>query len=181
MKRLVALSVGCLFLSVGFLPAQGTKKEEAAKAVKNLKEKDEKARIAACKTLEDIGKLKAAYAKDAVEPLTTMVRKDDSSKVRAAAATTLGSIDPEEYKPVIEALSDAVKEDKDNGVHQAAIAALGTLGAKAKEALPVLMEEQARLKKEMADAKDDKAKAKKIQNEMRPVNMAIQSIRGQLK
>src|SRR5262245_24870602 len=107
MKRLVALTAGCLLLSLGFVSAEGQKKEEAAKFVKNLKDKDEKSRIAACKGLAEIGRLKAAYAKEAVEPLTTMVRKDDSAKVRAEAANTLGVIDPEEYKGVVAALMEA--------------------------------------------------------------------------
>jgi HEAT repeat protein len=181
MKRFVALTVGCLLLGTGIVQAQGSKKEEAAKAVKSLKDKDEKSRISACQKLADIGKLKAAYAKDAVEPLTSLVRKDDSAKVRAEAANTLGVIDPEEYKPVIEALAEAVKEDKDNGVHQAAITALGSLGGKSKDALPVLVEEQDKYKKQIEDAKDDKNKIKRIRAQMKPVDAAIRSIKSQLK
>jgi HEAT repeat protein len=181
MKRFVALTVGCLLLSTGFVPAQGSKKEEATKAIKSLKDKDEKSRISACKTLAEIGKLKASYAKDAVEPLTTMVRKDDNAKVRAEAASTLGVIDPEEYKKVVEALSEAVKEDKDDAVHQAAITALGSLGGKAKDALPVLMEEKEKFDKKIADAKDDKDKIKKIRAQMKPLNAALQSIRREAK
>jgi len=181
MKRIAVLSVGCLLLGLVQAEADGPKKEEIGKHIKTLTEKDEKARLNACKGIAEIGQLKASYGKDAVVPLTAMVRKDDSARVRAEAANALGIIDPEESAPVVKALMEALKEDKDDGVHRAAVGALGRLGTKAKDALPTLREEQERVQKLIADAGDDKAKAKRFKEQMKTISGAIQSVSGSKK
>lgn len=178
MTRFMAWSVAGVLLVLSPVWGQGSKKEEIAKHIKNLKDKDEKARLTACKGVAEIGRLKASYAKDAVEPLTEMVRKDSSAGVRAEAAKALGAIDPEEYKDAVEALAAAVKEDKSDDVHRAAIEGLGMLGPKAKDALPVLQEQADKLKKQIDDVKDDKAKAKKIQGQLKIVTGSIRAISG---
>ncbi len=178
MKRLVALSIGCLLVAWTAAGADSPKQEEVKKYVANLKDKDEKSRINACKGIGEIGQLKSSYAKDAVEPLTALVRKDGSARVRAEAANALGLIDPEQSGPVVEALMGALKDDKDDGVHRAAITALGRLGAKSKDALPLLREEQEKVKKMLDDVKDDKAKSKRFKEQMKVINGAIMAIGG---
>jgi hypothetical protein len=137
------------------LTAQTPNKADIPKFITNLKDKDAKVRIDGCKGIAAIGKLKASYAKDAIEPLIGLVKKDDDAKVRAAAAAALGSCDPED-KEAVTVLIDALKNDKDKGVHTAAAQALGQLGAKAKEALPALKEAAAKAKED-GDKKTAKA------------------------
>lgn len=180
MNRILALSVACLLLGTAFAPAE-SKKEEIAKDLKTLKGKDEKAKISAIKEIADIGKLKAAYAADAVVPLTEILQKDESGKLRAEAAAALGAIDPEEYKPVVDALTEALK-DKDDAVWKASATALGSLGAaKAKDSLPALKELSDKIKEKIDDAKDDKAKAKKLNADRKIVQGAIGALNGKTK
>jgi HEAT repeats len=171
MNRLVALGLVGLMValaSVGELTAQAPKKEEIGKFIMNLKDKDAKTRIDGCKGIAAIGKLKASYAKDAIEPLMELVKKDTEAKVRAAAASALGSCDPED-KEAVTVLIAALKEDKDKDVRTAAATGLGQLGAKAKEALPALKEAAA-----MAKADGDKKTSKAL-------GTATKAIQSQLK
>jgi HEAT repeat protein len=177
MKRFMVLSVACLPLVLGDATAE-TKKEQIAKHIQALKDPSEGTRAGACKGIADIGRLKASYAKDAIAPLAEMVRKDNSARVRAEAATALGAVDPEEYQAAVEALIAAVKDDKDNGVHRAAISALGQLGPKAKDALPVLNEQLEKLRKQIGD---DKAKQKQFRDQLKVLTGAINSINGNRK
>jgi len=172
----MALSVGCLLLGLGYAGAD-SKKDEAAKYTRDLKAKSENDRITAIKGIAEIGRLKAVYAKDAVVPLTEMVKKDSSAKIRAEAATALGAIDPEDYQPVVEALAEALK-DKDDNVMTASASALGSLGAKAKDALPALKEASAKVKNELDDVKDDKKKAQKFKNQQKAIGGALKAIQG---
>jgi len=151
MRRLVALALVAAMLGlayVGELTAETPKKEDIPKFLENLKSKEPKTRIEGCKGIAAIGKLKASYAADAVKPLMEMVKKDDDAKVRAAAASTLGAIDPEDEKAV-DVLIDALKEDKDKDVRAGAAQGLGALGVKAKKALPALKDAGAKAKEDM--------------------------------
>lgn len=174
MRRLVVIGLVGALLGIGYLgelTAQTPKKEEMPKFIATAKDKNKSAsdRIAAVRNIARLGRLKASYAKDAVEPLIMMVKKEDDSKVRAEAALALGAIDPEE-KEAVTTLIDVLKDEKtDKGVRAACVTALGTLGGKSKDAIPVLKEVQAMAKKDK-DKKLGKA-----------AGGALKSIQSQLK
>jgi HEAT repeat protein len=177
MKRLVVLSLGCLFLGLGAVEAQTPKKADVPKFIANLKDKDAKVRLEAAQGIGKVGQLKAVYAKEGIEPLCETVVKDDDAKVRTAAATSLGQVllEPDKVVPV---LAKVVKEDKDGGVQTAAITTLGYYGKDAKDALSALEEAQAKAKKELEDAADDKAKIKIAKAKLKVLQAALKSIGG---
>ena len=173
MKRLVVLGLIGMFLATAYvseLTAQVPNKADMPKFIATAKDakKDSKERIAALKNIGRLGRLKASYAKDAVEPLIMLVKKEEDSRVRAEAAITLGAIDPEE-KEAVSTLIEVLKDEKnDSGVRAAAATGLGSMGAKSKEALPLLREV----------AKASKKKDKKLG---KAAGGAAKAIQGQVK
>jgi HEAT repeat protein len=153
-------SLGCLFFVVGWVAADDVKKEDVPKLMKELKNGNTKARIAAADDLGHLGAIRAEYTKPAVSVLLEVVAKDSDAKVRAAAAKALGRVAPDP-KQAVPVLKDALK-DKVVAVRIASATALGQLGPDAKEALPALQE-----------AAKDKDKAL-----MQAANQAIRSIRS---
>lgn len=182
MKRLTVLVLGCFFLVAPAADAQKAKKEELGKFIKQLNAKDAKERIAACEGIAEIGELKKIFAKDAYEPLASVVRKDGDAGVRAAAASALGRIDADPDKAV-PALIEGLK-DKDRNVQLAAAGALGALGTGAKaasEQLTILnkeaREEQAKAREELDKFRKDgdKEKAKLAQARANAIGQLVQA------
>jgi len=161
MKRLVVLGLIGLFVAaayLGELTAQTPNKADMPKFIDTAKDtkKDAKDRIAAVRNIGRLGRLKASYAKDAVEPLIMLVKQEKDAKVRAEAAVTLGAIDPED-KEAVTTLIEVLKDEKtDKGVRAACATGLGTMGAKSKDALP-LLREVAKMAKKDQDKKLGKA------------------------
>jgi len=185
MKRLIALSLGCLWLALaGAAGAQDKPDKKQVPAyiatLKNAKASD-KAKEDACKGLYEVGRIKAAYIKDAVEPLIMLVKKEESAKVRTEAARALGAADPEDAKDTVEALIERVKEDKETNVKAAAIIALGLLGAKAKSALPAMKAAAEDARKAAADDKDNKQKAQAAKTIGKAVQGATKQIQAEIK
>ena len=156
MGRFTAFVFGCLVLSCGLVEAQSPK--DLPKYIKNLTAKDAQERIAACEGIATIGEIKKVLAKDAVDPLCDVLRKDDDAKVRTAAATALGRIEADASKAT-PALIQGLK-DKERPVQVASATALGYLGSGAKEAVPLLKELAEQAKAEAAKAREEQAKAK---------------------
>jgi HEAT repeat protein len=195
MRWLVVLGLGCLFLALGLADAQTPKKTDVPGFIKQLSDKDARVRLSGIKGINEVGTVKAVYVKDAVEPLVAILKKDGDAKCRAEAATTLGAIDPEEHKSAVETLMIALKDDKQEGVQRACIVGLGSLGAKAKDALPILQtmakdmrDVEKKAREELAEAKDDQAKAKiarakvvNVQLKPRDIGQAVKNIASQLK
>ncbi len=183
MKRLAALALGVAWLAFGGpAEAQNTpKKDDVPKFIKSLSDKDEKGRLSGCTGLYEIGRIKAIYIKDSVDPLIKMVKADDSAKVRAAAVKALGAADPDEYKETVETLIEVLKEDKEGAVKVAAVGALAMLGAKSKDAIPALREAADEAKKAAADAADDKKIAGMAKAMGKAVGGAIKTITAQVK
>lgn len=177
MNRLVALALGCWFLALGSSAAQTPKKDEVPKFIKNLGATDAKSRLEAAQGIGKIGQLKAVYAKDGIGPLCDTVLKDEDAKVRIAAANSLGMILLEPTK-VVPVLAKVAKDDKDWPVQSAAITSLGYFGADAKDAVEAINEVRAKVKKELEDAGDDKAKVKAAKAKDKIINGALRSIMG---
>jgi HEAT repeat protein len=158
MRSLVILCCGFVFLMMAGIEVQGQKKEDLPKFLKNLTAKDPKDRIDACQGIAEIGELKKVYAKDAVDPLCNVLRKDDDAKVRQAAAAALGRIEADAEKAT-PALIGGLK-DKDPGVQAASANAIAAIGSGAKAAGPVLKELNDQAKAEAAKAREEATKAK---------------------
>src|SRR5262245_42291047 len=156
MARFTLLVFGCLVLSWNLVEAQSPK--DLPKYIKNLTAKDPQDRIAACEGIGAIGEVKKVLAKDAVDPLCDVLRKDDDAKVRTAAAVALGKIEADATKAT-PALIQGLK-DKERPVQIASANALGYIGPGAKEAVPLLKELAEAAKAEAAKAREEQAKAK---------------------
>jgi len=113
----------------------GTKEEEVARYIKDLKSKDAGARKTAAEEIGKIAQIKVSAGKPALEPLKAVL-KDGNSTVREAAALALGRLD--EPKEVVPALTKLLKDDKESSVKIACARGLGQMGAAAKDALPTL-------------------------------------------
>lgn len=153
MKRLAVFGLIGLFLGaayLGELTAQAPNKAEMPKFIATAADakKDAKERLAALRNIARIGRLRASYAKDAVDPLILLVQKEPDAKVRAEAALSLGAIDPENKEAVVTLIAVLKDEKTEKGVRTACITALGTMGAKSKDAIPALKEVQALAKKD---------------------------------
>jgi HEAT repeat protein len=136
--------------SAPFLEA-ATKEEEIKQQLALLKNsKDSKQRISAIHVLADLGQLKADFAKMMVPDFLKAI-KDKDSKVRGAAATALGQIDPQEKQEIIDALTKMVKEEKDEGAKEGAARGLGAIGTDAKSAIPALKEAADKINNKKAD------------------------------
>lgn len=136
-----ALRLFCLFgLFVCPAVLLASKEEDIAADVKVLKNsKDAKAKVKALEEIAHHGSLDRKLAKPAEAEVTKALGDKDAS-VRAAAALTIGKIDPENKKEVVAALAELVKSDKDDKVKSAAAMGLSALGSEAKEAVPALRE-----------------------------------------
>lgn len=115
----------------------GSKEEQVAKYVKDLKSKDPGVRVAAAEEIGKIGQVQALVAKPAVQPLLDATG-DKDAKVRAAAADALGRLD--EPKEVVPVMIKLLKDDANAKVREAAAKSLGMMGEESKEALPTLRE-----------------------------------------
>src|SRR5262245_19798685 len=101
--------------------------------------KESKGRGEAVKEITELGQLSANFSKQAVPGLRKAL-KDKDVRVRAAAATAVGQIDPQDKKEVVDDLINLLKEDKDESVREGAASGLGALGPAAEDALPALRE-----------------------------------------
>jgi HEAT repeat protein len=115
----------------------GSKEEQVAKYVKDLKSKDAGVRVTAAEEIGKIGQVQVLVAKPAVQPLLEAT-SDKDAKVRAAAADALGRLD--EAKEVVPVMVKLLKDDANAKVREAAAKSLGLMGEESKEALPTLRE-----------------------------------------
>jgi HEAT repeat protein len=189
MRRITLLTVGCLIFSAGLASADPPRKEDMPKFITNLKADQAKVRIAACENIAELGEIKAAYAREAVDPLLEVVKTDEDAKVREAAALALGRIDPDPVKTV-PVLMAVIKEDKERFVQAAAIGSLGPLGKEAKDALPMLKELATEVRKEVteyrkellaAQKEKDDAKIRELQIKFRPAQQLDQALNNTMR
>jgi HEAT repeat protein len=161
---LVALLLPCTSLQAG---GGGTpKKEDIPKYLKMLTNSTSaRDRAFAAEQIGKRGQIQVRDVKDAIEPLLSIMKSDQSADVRRAAVAALGNIGTQ-AKTVVPALTAALK-DKALAVNLAAVSALGQYGVQAREAVPAL--------RQFAKSR---AKDKQI---MRTVNLTIKQInsRGQ--
>ena len=130
----------CLVMGLFVFPAVllASKEDDVAADIKVLKtSKDGKAKVKALEGIARLGSLDRTFGKPA-EVEVAKALGDSDAKVRAAAALTIGKIDPENKKEVVASLSELIKSDKDDKVKAAAAMGLSALGSEAKEALPTL-------------------------------------------
>lgn len=158
MRRLVLLGLGLVMLAAVGIDAHGQKKEDLPRYIKDLTAKEPKDRVAACAGIGAIGELRKVYAKDAVDPLCDVLRKDADATVRRAAAAALGQISADAVKAT-PALIQGLK-DADNNVKVASATSLAVIGPGAKEAAPTLKELNDAAKAEAAKAREEQTKAK---------------------
>jgi HEAT repeat protein len=112
--------------------AGGDAKAATSALVAALKDKDKFVRRFAAQALGEIG----AEPREAVPGLKKAL-KDPQKEVQEAAATALGKMGPEAVAP----LADVVKDgDCEPAVRRKAVEALAALGAKARPAVPTLLE-----------------------------------------
>jgi hypothetical protein len=158
--------VATFLMTTGFAAGQAAsvnqpKKEDMPKYVSMLKSSPSpQDRAFAAEQLGRHGKVKVQDVKNAIEPLLSSMKSDQSAEVRRAAALALGDIGTQ-AKAVIPALKEALK-DKSLAVNLAAVSALGQYGPQAKSVVPAL--------RQFAKSKN---KDKKI---MRQVNLTIKQI-----
>jgi HEAT repeat protein len=162
--------LGCTVVLLGFNSLQAgsvgaPKKEDVPKYLKMLTGSvSPKDRAFAAEQLGRRGQIQVRDVKDAIDPLLSKMKSDNSADVRRAAVAALGNIGTQP-KTVIPALTDALK-DKAVAVNLAAVSALGQYGMEARGAVPAL--------REFAKSKN---KDKKI---MRMVNQTIKQINARV-
>jgi HEAT repeat protein len=168
MKRLIILLVGCTLLGLGaWEGVWGQKgqtlnlpnKAELPKLIEQLKDKDAGVRTRAATLLGNYGQIQSKPVAGAVPTLLTMIKMDESTDARKAAADAVGKIasDPKTMVPI---LVEALKSDKEFSVKIAAAGALGTMGPEGKSAIPALQEAQAIAKGAAKEEKDKQALGK---------------------
>lgn len=150
MSRFVLAAVAIGLVLGGSARADNKENIEAAKAAiaKLEKTKDAKERAAA---IAKLGNVAAAGQFEAVKPGIPKVIEgldDKDAGVRAAAATAVGQIGPDDTDAVVKKLADLLK-DKDDKVKENAMKAIGSFGEKAASAKKALQE----AKKENGDPK----------------------------
>jgi HEAT repeat protein len=128
--------------------------------LKDLKSNNAGTRAAAVEEIGHRGAVRASDVKTAIPLVAELVKKDRDAKVRQAAATALGQMDPDPAVAV-PVLTEALR-DKVPAVRIAAAGALGLMGSAAKDSVKALQEMQ----------KD------KDRNVSRAASMALQSVRG---
>lgn len=160
MQRYSLLALGCLLVASPCFAYEPLRKEDMPRLLKDLSAAEPKVRIAACEGIGEVGEIRAAYAREAVEPLLDLVKNDVETKVREAAAIALGRIDgdPEKVVPV---LIEVIKNDKERTVVASAILGLCPYGKAAREAMPVLKEMQPGIQKEANELRDELQKAQR--------------------
>jgi len=151
-------------------------KTDLPRFIKNLTDENARTRLEAARGIGKLGQIKAACAREGIEPLCAALVKEADAGVRAAAATALGQIalDPD---GVVTLLIRAVRRDNDDTVQIAAITAIGAFGKEADDAVSVLEQAQAKAQKELADAADDKA-AQIAKAKLKALAAALQSVGG---
>ena len=134
-------------------------KSELPKLIEQLKDKDANVRSRSATLVGNFGQIQAKPVASAVPVLIMMVKTDDNTDCRRAAADALGKIasDPKAIVPV---LIDALKNDKEFSVKIAAAGALGTMGPEGKAGIPALQEAQSIAKGAGKDEKDKQALGK---------------------
>ena len=150
MSRFVLAAVAVGLVLGGSVRADNKENIEAAKnAIATLgKTKDVKERAAA---IAKLGNVAAAGQFEAVKPGIPKVVEgldDKDAGVRAAAATAVGQIGPDDTDTVVTKLAELLK-DKDDKVKENAVKALGSFGEKASSAKKALQD----AKKENGDPK----------------------------
>ena len=128
------MAVGLVGLaSVGDLAA-ASKTQEAQKCIQTLRTSQNPDAIAdALEDLGDLGQIHKPLASPALPEIMAAL-KNPNAKVRAAAAKTLGMIDPEPSEAV-PALTKLLNDDSEEMVKIAAVRGLGAMGSAAKPAL----------------------------------------------
>lgn len=136
MKRLVALCVGLAFL-YGSAATTGQEKADVETLVKQLKDKDEFARLKAAKLLGKLG----AEAKSALPALTELL-KDEDIDVRAVARNAIEAIRSGTGTVKKGALDDILRElrGKSANAKTKALEQLAGMGEEAKPAAGALIE-----------------------------------------
>jgi len=150
MSRFVLAAVAVGLVLAGSVRADNKENIEAAKnAIATLeKTKSAKERAAA---ITKLGNVAAAGQFEAVKPGIPKVVEgldDKDAGVRAAAATAVGQIGPDDTEEVVKKLAELLK-DKDDKVKENAVKALGSFGEKASSARKALQD----AKKENGDPK----------------------------
>jgi HEAT repeat protein len=165
-QRLASITLG-LFLagSMTLLAAPTKEEKEVEKYTKMLKNaKDAKDKVTALKELGRLGQIQVSLTKS-VAPEIFKALDDKDSGVRAAAAHSIGKIDPEKKDEVVEKLIKMLKEEKVETVKTSVAEGLAAMGPDAKDALPALREAMTNAGKKGG----------------REYQMAIQSISGKKK
>ena len=157
------LIAGLVVLAVGPDAALAADKaKEAAKYAEQLKKaKDAKGKVAALTELGKLGQVMKSFTVAAV-PDMIAATKDKEPTVRAAAARSLGMVDPDPTDAVPALLKLVNDKDETEAVRIAAVQGLGAMGPSAKPAL-----------KDLSDLAKDEGKDSKLRQ---PINMARQSI-----
>jgi HEAT repeat protein len=159
MYRSLVLGLACSFLSLPAAAQQPPKKEDMPRFLEKLSAKDAKVRLAAVETIAELGEIKAAYAKDAIDPLLDVLKQDEDAKVREATALALQRIDADAARAV-PGLLECLKTDGEEAVVLASIASLGYYGSASKEGLPLMKERNSKYMEEVAKLKEEEAKAR---------------------
>lgn len=153
-RRLCSLVLGLfLFGTMTLLTAAPTKEEkEVEKHTQTLKSgKNAKEKVEALKELGRLGAIQVSLTTPAV-PEIMKALDDKEATVRAAAAYTIGKIDPEDKKAVVEKLTKMLKEDKSETAKEGAANGLGAIGPEARSAAPALREAMAKAGKKGGQA-----------------------------
>lgn len=134
LAALCGLTAGLFLLAASEqLTAADNKVRDAAKYTRALRtSKDPKVRAEALAELGKIGQIQKSLIASALDDINNSL-DDKNPQVRAAAARTLGMIDPDP-KEAVPTLLKMVKTDKAEAVRIAAIEGLGSLGPNAKSA-----------------------------------------------
>ena len=135
----VLLSFGLLTLAVNDNLLAGSNPKDAEKYTTQLKTaKKAELKVEALTELGKLGQIQKALVLPAMDAIMSALDDKDAS-VRAAAAKTLGMVDPDP-KAAIPALLKLLKDDKEETVKIAAATGLGYMGSNAKEASGPLRE-----------------------------------------
>jgi HEAT repeat protein len=134
LAALCGLTAGLFLLAASEqLSAADNKVRDAARYTRELRtSKDPKVRAEALTELGKLGQIQKILVASAMDDITKAL-EDKNAQVRAAAARTLGMIDPDP-KVAVPVLLNLVKKDKVDSVRIAAIQGLGSMGANAKSA-----------------------------------------------
>ena len=131
---IAGLTCGLIFLASSDALIAGPTPKEVEKYINDLKtSKDVKVRVTALTELGKAGQIQKSLVAPAEEAMYKAL-EDKDAKIRAAAAKSVGMIDPDPKK-AIPILVKMMKEDKDDSVKVAAAQGLGYIGEGATDAV----------------------------------------------